>query len=124
MPRPEDFEVPESVRQMAEKNVEQARGAYDQFMDMARKAQDMINQSSGEAVQAARDVQAKALTYAQQNMSAGFDFFEELSRAKDLKEYMEIQSRHTEKSMKAYGEQAQELGKLMGEIAEKAKPKS
>ena len=123
MNKPEDLAVPEAVRQLAEKNVEQARGAYNQFMDMARKAQDMMNQSSGAVAESARDVQSKALGYAEQNMEAGFDFISELSKAKDLKEYMEIQSRHTEKSMKAYSEQAQELGRLMTDVAQKAQTK-
>jgi phasin len=124
MKSPTDFEVPEAVRQLAEKNVEQARGAYDQFMEMARKAQETINQSSGVAAESAREVQSKALGFAEQNMEAGFQFFAELSKARDLKEYMEIQQRHTEKSMKAYSEQAQELGKLVAEVTEKAKPKA
>jgi phasin len=124
MKSPTDFEVPEAVRQLAEKNVEQARGAYDQFMEMARKAQETINQSSVVAAESAREVQSKALGFAEQNMEAGFQFFAELSKARDLKEYMEIQQRHTEKSMKAYSEQAQELGKLVAEVTEKAKPKA
>ena len=31
------FEFPEAVRELAERNVEQARSAYNQFMDMARQ---------------------------------------------------------------------------------------
>ena len=123
MTKPEDLAVPEAVRQLAEKNVEQARGAYNQFMDMARKAQDMISQSSGAVAESAREVQSKALGYAEQNMEAGFDFVSELSKAKDLKEYMEIQTRHTQKSMQAYSEQAQELGRLMTDVAQKAQNK-
>lgn len=124
MTKPENLEVPEAVRQMAEKNVEQARGAYDQFMDMARKAQDLMSQSSGAVAESAREAQSKALGYAEKNMEAGFDFVTELAKAKDMQQYMEIQARHTEASMKNYAEQAQELGKLMADIAEKAKPKA
>ena len=124
MNNPENLEVPEAVRQLAEKNVEQARGAYNQFMEMARRAQDMISQSSGAMAESAREVQTKALSYAEKNMEAGFDFVTELSKARDLKEYLEIQSRHTEKSMKNYADQAQELGKMMADVAQKAQPKS
>lgn len=124
MAKPDNFEVPEAVRKMAEQNVEQARGAYNQFMDMARKAQDMMNASSGSVAESAREVQTKALGYAEQNMEAGFDFVTELSKARDLKEYLEIQSRHTQKSMQAYSEQAQELGKLMADTAQKVQNKS
>lgn len=109
---------------MAEQNVEQARGAYDQFIEMARKAQSLMQESSGAVAESAREAQTKALGYAEQNMQAGFDFVAELARAKDMKEYLEIQARHTEKSVQAYSEQAQELGKIMAEIADKAKPKT
>lgn len=124
MTKPENLEVPESVRQIAEKNVEQARDAYDQFMELARKAQDLMSQSSGAVAESAREAQSKALGYAEQNMEAGFDFITELAKAKDMKEYLEIQARHTEKSIQAYSDQAQELGKLMADIADKAKPKT
>lgn len=115
------LEVPEAVRKMAEQNVSQAREAYDRFMDMARQAQEMFSKSSGAMADATKDVQAKTLHFAEKNMEAGFEFITELSRARDLKEYLEIQQRHTQKSMKTYSEQAQELGRLMTEAAQKAK---
>ena len=40
------FEIPEAMREMAERNVEQARSAYSQFLDMARQAQDVVSKSS------------------------------------------------------------------------------
>ncbi|MGI9523302.1 MAG: phasin family protein [Hyphomicrobiaceae bacterium] len=120
MARPEDLEVPEAVRQLAEKNVEQSRAAYNKFMEMARRAQETFNQSSGAVAEGALEVQAKALSYAEKNMESGFDLLSELATARDLKEYLEIQSRHTEKSMKAYGQQAQELSALISELAQKS----
>ncbi|MCB1510294.1 MAG: phasin family protein [Hyphomicrobiaceae bacterium] len=111
------LEVPEAVRKMAEQNISQAREAYDRFMGMARQAQQMMNGSSGFMTDAAKDLQSRAMQYTEANMEAGFDFLTELSKARDLKEYLEIQSRHTQRSIKNYGEQAQELGRLIGEVA-------
>ena len=90
MARPEDLEVPEAVRQMAEKNVEQSRAAYNKFMEMARRAQETFNQSSGAVAEGALEVQAKALSYAEQNMESGFDLLSELATARDLKEYLDF----------------------------------
>ena len=56
-------------------------------------------------------------------MEAGFTFAFDLSRARDLKEYLEIQQRFAQKQMQAYAQQAQELGKLLSEAAQKAQPK-
>ena len=117
------FEFPDAIRQMAEKNVDQSKAAYAQFMDMTRKAQAMMTQSTGSMTEAATEIQKRTLRFAEQNMEAGFKFAADLARARDLKEYMEIQTRHTQQQMAAYAEQSKELGALMAEAARKATPK-
>jgi phasin len=116
------FEIPETVRELAERNVEQARAAYTQFMDMARKAQDAVTKSQGAMAAGAIDIQSQALRFAEQNINASFSFAADLARARDLKDYLEIQSRYAQKQMQDYAKQAQELGRMMGEAAQKAKP--
>jgi phasin len=115
------FEIPEAVRDMAERNVEQARSAYTQFMDMARKAQDAVSKSQGAMTAGALDIQSKALHYAEQNINASFQFAADLARARDLKEYLEIQSRYAQRQMQDYARQAQDLGRLLAEAAQKVK---
>jgi phasin len=117
------FEIPEAVRELAERNVEQARSAYGQFMDMARKVQDMVSQSQGAMAASAMELQSQVTKFAEENIQASFRFASDLSRARDLKEYMEIQQRYAQNQMKTYAHQAQELGKLMSEAAQKARPK-
>lgn len=113
------FEIPEAVRELAERNVEQARAAYSQFLDMARQAQELVTKSSDAMAQSSREIQAKALRYAEQNMAANFAFASELARARDLKEYVEIQSRYAQRQMQTYSQQAQELGRMLAEVAQK-----
>lgn len=117
------IEIPETVRQMAERNVEQARSAYNQLMDMARQVQAQVNRSSGAMAQSAAEVQARALKFAEQNMEAGFQCAAELARARDLKEYLEIQSRHAQRQMQTYTSQAQELGRMLSELAQRSQPR-
>ncbi len=117
------FEIPEAVRELAERNVEQARSAYNQFMDMARRVQETVAQSQGAVASGAMELQTRAAKFAEQNIEANFAFASDLSRARDLKEYLEIQQRYAQKQMQAYAQQAQELGKLLGEAAQKAQPK-
>ena len=116
------FEIPETVRELAERNVEQARTAYGQFMEMARKAQDMLSKSQGAMAAGALEIQSRALRYAEQNIDAGFHFAADLARARDLKEYLEIQTRYAQKQMQDYAQQAQDLGRMMADAAQKAKP--
>lgn len=111
------IEIPDAVRELAERNVDQARAAYSQFLDMAHKARDMVSQSQGTLTANALEIQAKAMAFTEQNIDASFQFARELSRARDLQEYAEVQTRYAQKQMQAYMTQAQELGRLMAEAA-------
>jgi phasin len=124
MPQMPPMEIPEPVRQLAERNVEQSRSAYMQFVEMARRAQDMVTKSSGTMTQTALDIQTKAMRFAEQNVDAGFTLATELAKARDMKEYFEIQQKHAQRQMQAYATQAQELGRLMTEAAQKVQPKT
>lgn len=117
------MEIPEPLRHIAERNVEQVRSAYNQFMDMARQAQAMVAKSSGVVAESALEIQTKALRYAEQNMESGFQLASELAKARDLKEYMDIQSRYAQRQMQAYAQQAQDLGRMMAEAAQRTQPK-
>ncbi|MEO1695390.1 MAG: phasin family protein [Pseudomonadota bacterium] len=120
MNKPPEFEIPEHVRDMAEQNVTQTRAAYEQFLDMARQAQDMAAQSQGALMQSMLDVQGKALSFAEKNTDAHFKLATELARAKNLQQYVEIQTRHAQAQMQTFNDQAQELGRMMSAAAQKA----
>ena len=111
------FEIPATVRELAERNVQQARAAYAQFIDAARKAQEVAAKSSDAMAAGAREVQAKALGYAESNVDASFAFATDLARARDVKELMAIQQRYAAKQAQTYAKQAQELGRLMADAA-------
>ena len=117
------FEIPVAVRELAERNVEQARSAYNQFIEMARRVQDTLVKSQGAMASGAVELQSQVAKFAEENIEANFKFASDLSRARDLKEYLEIQQRYAQKQMQAYAHQAQELGKMLGEAAQKVQPK-
>lgn len=113
------FEIPAAMRDMAERNVEQTRTAYTQLLEMMRQAQDVVSKSAGAVTQTTLDIQARTMRFTEQNIEASFSLASELARARDLKEYFEIQSKHAQRQMQAYTLQAQELGRLMTEAARK-----
>ena len=117
------FEIPEAVRDLADRNMEQARTAYSQFMDVTRKAQEMMTKSSMSMATGLREMQERSLRYTQHNLDASFNFASELARARDPKEAMEIQAKFARQQMESYQEQAQELSRLMSTTAQKAQPK-
>lgn len=112
-------EIPAAVREIAERNVEQSKAAYAQFMAMAKQAQDMMSVSQGDVTKNAMDVQSKAMRYAEQNVDASFRFASDLARARDLQEYAEIQMRYAQTQIQTYTQQAQDLGRLVAETAQK-----
>ena len=123
MPDMPKMDIPDSMRAAAEKNIEQARTAYAQLLDMMRKSQDQLTRSSEAMTETALDLQAKMLRFTEENLDAGFKLAGELARARDMKDYFDIQSRHAQRQMQVYALQAQELGQLMAEAAQKAQPR-
>ncbi|MEQ1719108.1 MAG: phasin family protein [Hyphomicrobium sp.] len=117
------FEIPSAVRDIAERNVTQVRHAYEQVADLMRKAQDAMVKSQGAMTQSAIEIQAKSLQYAQANIEQNFKFAADLARARDLKDYLEIQSRYAQAQLAVYAQQAQDITRMMGEAAHKSQPK-
>ncbi len=125
MARAPQFEFPAQMRELAERNVEQARAACGQFMDAARKAHDMIGAMVPENPLTAglKQVQERTMRFTQQNMDASYSLAAELAKAKDFEEMLEIQSRHAQVQMAAYSTQAQELGRLMADAVRNGQTK-
>lgn len=114
------FAIPQAFRDMTEANLAQAKAAYSHFSDIARQAQDMMTRSSDVAAANARDIQTKAMKYAQAQMDANFQFMADLAKSRDLKEMMEVQARYAKAHATAFQSQAQDLTKMMSEAVEKA----
>jgi hypothetical protein len=111
------FDIPATVRELAARNVEQARVAYAQFMDAARRAQE-ATAASGAMAACAREAQAMALGFAARNAEASFAFAADLARARDVSELMAIQQRYAAMQAETCARQAQEFGRLLAEAAD------
>lgn len=110
------FEIPPELREMAEKNVEQARAAYGQFMDFLTQAMGAWASTPGGAEMGGfRAVQEKAVGFAKENAERSFALASELSRAKDMQEMLTLQSRFVQTQMQTFGIQAQQLSWLMAD---------
>ena len=114
------FEIPQQLRELAERNVEQARNAYGQFMDAMVKATGMWMGAmpANEMTSGFKVVQDRAVRFAKQNAEACFSLASELTNAKDIPDVLAIQSRFAQTQMQSYALQAQELGRLMTEAAQ------
>ena len=110
------FEIPSELREMAEKNVEQARAAYGQFMDFMTQALGAWSGTPGAAefggFKAAQD---KAIAFAKENAERAFALASDLAKAKDAQEVLTLQSRYAQTQMQTFGIQAQQLSWLMAD---------
>jgi hypothetical protein len=109
------FDVPQQLRDLADRNVEQARGAYCQFMDIMVRATSLWLDAipSSDTTLDLKAVHERAVRFAKQNGEACFAFARELANAKDMQDFLGIQGRYAQAQMQAYALQAQELGNLM-----------
>ena len=120
------FEIPQQLRELTERNVEQARVIYGQFMDAMTQATGMwLNaMPSNEITSRFEAVQKKAIRFAKQNAEAGFALANELANAQDIQDVLAIQSRYAQTQMQNYALQAQELGRFMMEAAQSMQRRS
>jgi hypothetical protein len=114
------FEVPKQLRELAEKNLEQARAGYGQFIDAMTQAMSMWASAvpMSPMTEGFKVAQDRAIKFAKQNAEAYFSLASELASAKDLTDVMGIQARHAQTSMHTYALQAQELSRLVVEASQ------
>ena len=119
------FELPQQMRDLAEKNVEQARVAFGQFMDAMTQAMGTWSSglASNEMTSGFKVVQDRAIRFAKQNEIAGFALASDLTNAKDIQEVLSLQNRYVQVQMQSYTHQAQELGRLMAEALQGMQPR-
>jgi phasin len=98
--------IPSQIIDLAEKNVEQARGAFLGFIGAAQKA----TAAAETLPSSAKDAMAKAMSFAENNVNAAFDLAQKLVRAKDVNEVLALQSEFAKSQMAAMQTQAKELG--------------
>jgi phasin len=117
------MEIPKEMREFAVRSVDQARTAWTQVLEATLKAQDMMKTMipANPIAEGLSEVQERAIKFTQQNVEAGFSLAQELAKAKDLTEALQIQSRHAQLQMHAFSLQAQELGGLVTAAATKSK---
>lgn len=111
------FQMPDEVRDLVEKNVEQARAGYNQFMDAMTQAMGMWSKGipENQMTSGLKVVQDRAIGFAKQNAEAGLSLASDLAKAKDISEIMSMQGRFAQTQLQSYALQTQELGRLMTE---------
>ncbi|MGH6865320.1 MAG: phasin [Methyloceanibacter sp.] len=112
-----DTTVPESVRALAEKTVNQTREAYERGKDALEEAIDALERSFDAAGQGAAAYNRKLIDISQRNLNSGFDLAKNLAGAKNLAEIVELQSAFLRNQFDVFANQASEIRALTTKIA-------
>ena len=116
------FDIPDQMRDAADKSVEQARRAFDQFLEATQKAVAKTEGSVKSMREGAADVNRQALAYVEENIAASFDLAQKLVRAHTVEEMGAIQQEFLRRQMQAAADQGKALGNMMGRAAKGAMP--
>ena len=107
-------QMSQQVRDIAERSLTEAKRALDEYMEAAKRAAASIEGSVQAAQATASDVNRKAITFAEANVDAAFDFAERLIRCKDPKEILSLQQEFARAQMEQFNRQMRELGDASG----------
>ncbi|MGH6735006.1 MAG: phasin [Methyloceanibacter sp.] len=113
-----DTTVPESVRALAEKTVNQTREAYERGKEALEESIDALERSFDAAGQGATAFNRKLIDIAQRNLNSAFDLAKSLAGAKNLAEIVELQSAFIRGQFDVFASQAQEVRALTTKIAQ------
>jgi hypothetical protein len=115
----QNFEIPQQVRELAERNVQAAQSAYVQLMDAMSQAIGMWSASipSNDLTAGFKAVQDRATQMAKENADAAFALANDIANARDVQQILTLQGRFAQSQMQRYTTQAQELGRIVMESA-------
>ena len=104
------YEIPAEMREFAERSVEQARKAFEGFMEAVQKTAGAVDAGANPAMAGVKDMSAKAMAFANKNVGSAFDLAGKLVHAKDVGEVVALQTEYAKSQMEAIKTQALELG--------------
>jgi phasin len=107
------FEVPNEVRDFAERSVEQARKAFGGLLAVAERAGEAAGKAAEASQGGAKSLGAHVLATTEQNANAAFDVASKLVRARDPQEALALQSDYVKGRFAAFQTQAKELGGIL-----------
>ncbi len=111
------FEIPNELRDFAERSVEQARKAFEGFVSVAQKTIGEADSAAESVHQNAKSVGAQALSFTEQNVNAALELAHKLVQAKDPQEAFALQSEYLKGQLANLQAQAKEIGALIQKSA-------
>lgn len=105
-----NYDMTEQMRAFAEQGMEQARKAFDTYMETMQDTVGKLETSSSDIQSKTSEAGKKALSLTEDHMSAAFSQAEKLVTAKDPQEALELQTKYISEQIEAVTKQAQSMG--------------
>jgi phasin len=117
MPNPAPFEIPPEMLAFAERSFEQAKLAFEKFMDAAQSTMSTFESQTNVAQAGAREVTEKIKGFAEQNVASAFDHAQKLVQAKDAQALLTLHGEFIQSQMQVLSEQARALAEISSKAA-------
>lgn len=104
------YEIPAEIRDLTAKSVEEARKAFQGFIEAAHKATAQAEGTANALQSSVKDISTKALSFTESNVKAAFDHAQKLIHAKDPQEIIAHQTEFVKKQLAAIEEHAKDIG--------------
>jgi phasin len=111
-----DTEVPEAMRDLAERNITQLRETYERSRDALEAVLTSWEKSFDATGQGAVALNRKIIDIAQRNINSSFDLAKGLAGAKNLAEAVELQSAYWRQQLDTLAAQAEEVRTLSTQV--------
>ena len=110
-------EQAEKMREMAQSTLDKAKDAVTKYMAETQKMREKTDASVRASYSNVKDMNDKAVAFAEANVKAGFELAERLLQAKDPQEMGAVYQSHLKEQMEKMSAQFRELGSLVSKPA-------
>jgi hypothetical protein len=110
-------EQTEKMREMAQTTLDKAKDAVSKYMVESQKLREKADTSVRATYSTAKEMNEKAVAFAEANVRAGFELAERLLQAKDPQEMGTVYQSHLKEQMEKMNSQFRELGSLVSKPA-------
>ena len=112
-----NFEIPAEMREFAEKSVKQAKQAFDGYIAATQQAAGTVETQAKTMQSGAREAGQMAMSFAERNVAASFEFAQRLMQVRDAKEVTALQAEFIKKQIETLTDQAKEMSQQAAKIA-------
>src|SRR5271167_4655596 len=110
-------EQAEKMREMAQTTLDKAKDAVSKYMAETQKMREKADASMRASYSSVKEMNEKAVAFAEANVNAGFELAQRLLQAKDPQEMGSVYQNHLKEQMEKMNAQFRELGSLISKPA-------